>query len=155
VRGWVWRESSAIGFGTSDRPDVTELPGLTSDPIYTADRRGGILISSGPKRMSERVLNPSSRHPTARRDRDRSRTFTLFRSGEDRFKPVEPYPSRHSVAHPEMPRWRVAWPEVSPSFRRSWVRSDRVRATRSRGGAGRTYTAGGTVAGRKQTDGPS
>jgi hypothetical protein len=33
---------------TSDRPSVTELPGLTSDPICTADRRGGILISFGP-----------------------------------------------------------------------------------------------------------
>jgi len=130
VRGWVWRESSAIGFGTSDRPDVTELPGLTSDPIYTADRRGGILMSSGPKRTSERVLNPSSRHPPARRDRDRSRTFTSQLSGDDRFKPVEPYPSRHSVAHPRASRWRVAWPEVGPSSRRSWVRSGRVRATR-------------------------
>jgi hypothetical protein len=42
-----------------DRPSVTELPGLTSDPIYTADRRGGILISSGPNRRPVRVLNPS------------------------------------------------------------------------------------------------
>jgi hypothetical protein len=33
---------------TPDRPSVTELPGLTSDPICTADRRGGILISFGP-----------------------------------------------------------------------------------------------------------
>ena len=48
---------------TVDRPSVTELPGLTSDPIYTADRRGGILMSSGPVCRPERVLNPSSRPP--------------------------------------------------------------------------------------------
>ena len=46
----------------TDRPSVTELPGLTSDPIYTADRRGGILISFGPNRMSEKGINPSRRH---------------------------------------------------------------------------------------------
>jgi len=45
---------------TVRRSGVTELPGLTSDPIYTADRRGGILISFGPIRRPERVLNPSS-----------------------------------------------------------------------------------------------
>jgi hypothetical protein len=53
----------AIGFGNTavgvDRPSVTELPGLTSDPIYTADRRGGILISFGPTRRPVRDLNPS------------------------------------------------------------------------------------------------
>jgi hypothetical protein len=57
-----------IGIG---RPGVTELPGLTSDPIYTADRRGGILISSGPDCMPERVLNPSCRHPMVRDGRGR------------------------------------------------------------------------------------
>jgi hypothetical protein len=39
----------AFGIGRrrqSDRPSVTELPGLTSDPVLTADRRGGILTSS-------------------------------------------------------------------------------------------------------------
>jgi len=46
--------------GTPHRSGVTELPGLTSDPIYTADRRGGILISFGPIRRPDRVLNPSS-----------------------------------------------------------------------------------------------
>jgi hypothetical protein len=46
--------------GTLDnRPSVTELPELTSDPIYTADRRGGILISFGPDRMPLKDLNPS------------------------------------------------------------------------------------------------
>ena len=43
---------------TPDRPSVTELPGLTSDSIYTADRRGGILISFGPNRSPRRVINP-------------------------------------------------------------------------------------------------
>ena len=50
-----------------DRPSVTELPGLTSDPIYTADRRGGILISSGPNRRPLRVLNPSRWPPKSAR----------------------------------------------------------------------------------------
>ena len=40
------------------RPGVTELPGLTSDSIYTADRRGGILISFGPNRSPRWVINP-------------------------------------------------------------------------------------------------
>ena len=44
---------------TSDRPSVTELSGLTSDPILTADRRGGILISFGPHRTRFGVINPS------------------------------------------------------------------------------------------------
>ena len=48
-----------------DRPSVTELPGLTSDPIYTADRRGGILMSCGPDRRPFGVLNPSRRPPIA------------------------------------------------------------------------------------------
>jgi hypothetical protein len=43
----------------TDRPSVTELPGLTSDPIYTADRRGGILIHFGPNCTPRRVINPS------------------------------------------------------------------------------------------------
>ena len=37
-----------FAFGDPDRADrsgVTELPGLTSDSVLTADRRGGILIS--------------------------------------------------------------------------------------------------------------
>jgi hypothetical protein len=56
---WCYRRD---GFGTPlDRPGVTELPGLTSDPICTADRRGGILISSGPDCMPEGHLSPSSR----------------------------------------------------------------------------------------------
>ena len=42
----------------TDRPSVTELPGLTSDSICTADRRGGILISFGPNRSPRRVINP-------------------------------------------------------------------------------------------------
>ena len=40
-------------------PDVTELPGLTSDPILTADRRGGILISFGPYRTPRGRISPS------------------------------------------------------------------------------------------------
>ena len=44
----------------SSRPDVTEPPGLTSDPICTADRRGGILISFGPEWKPRRVINPSN-----------------------------------------------------------------------------------------------
>jgi len=45
--------------GTLDRSSVTELPGLTSDPIYTADRRGGILISFGRNRTLAEGINPS------------------------------------------------------------------------------------------------
>jgi len=43
------------------RSGVTELSGLPSDPICTADRRGGILISSGPNCSPGRVLSPSNR----------------------------------------------------------------------------------------------
>ena len=46
---------------TIDRPSVTELSRLTSDPILTADRRGGILISFGPDRMRFEGINPSNR----------------------------------------------------------------------------------------------
>ncbi len=49
-----------LGTPISYRSGVTELPGLTSDPIFTADRRGGILISFGPERRPYRVINPSS-----------------------------------------------------------------------------------------------
>ncbi|WP_230198771.1 hypothetical protein, partial [Halopiger djelfimassiliensis] len=41
-----------------DRSGVTELPRLTSDPICTADRRGGILISFGLTRTPSGVHNP-------------------------------------------------------------------------------------------------
>ena len=51
----AWSESGE----PTDRPDITGLPGLTSDPICTADRRGGILISFGPIRTPTRVINPS------------------------------------------------------------------------------------------------
>ena len=40
-------------------PGVTELSGLTSDPVLTADRRGGILISFGPHRTPFDGINPS------------------------------------------------------------------------------------------------
>lgn len=50
-----------------DRSGVTELSGLTSDPICTADRRGEILISFGRVRRPSGVLNPFG--PTARDDR--------------------------------------------------------------------------------------
>jgi hypothetical protein len=43
----------------TDRPSVTELPGLTSDPIYTADRRGGILIHFGPMCTPTGHISPS------------------------------------------------------------------------------------------------
>jgi hypothetical protein len=49
-----------LGTPISYRSGVTELPGLTSDPILAADRRGGILISFGPNRRPRRVINPSS-----------------------------------------------------------------------------------------------
>ena len=49
-----------LGTPISYRSGVTELPGLTSDPILAADRRGGILISFGPNRRPYRVINPSS-----------------------------------------------------------------------------------------------
>ena len=42
-------------------PGVTELPGLTSDPVLTADRRGGILISFGLHRTALEGINPSKR----------------------------------------------------------------------------------------------
>ena len=45
----VWCTHCVVDLGESvvDRPDLTELPGLTSDPICTADRRGEVLISFG------------------------------------------------------------------------------------------------------------
>src|SRR6056297_2096808 len=47
-------------FEDTRRPSVTELSGLTSDPILTADRRGGILMYSGPVRYLEAILKASS-----------------------------------------------------------------------------------------------
>ncbi|MDG5777925.1 hypothetical protein QA599_15835, partial [Haloarculaceae archaeon H-GB1-1] len=41
-----------VSSGHTRRPSITELPRLTSDPIYTADRRGGILIPS------DLIVNP-------------------------------------------------------------------------------------------------
>jgi hypothetical protein len=46
------------GDRSTDRSDVTELSGLTSDPVCTADRSRGILIFSGPVRKPPRGLNP-------------------------------------------------------------------------------------------------
>jgi len=63
--GEGWREHTKMvcflcyrRSATSDRPSVTELPRLTSDFIYTADRRGEILISFGPNRIPRWVINP-------------------------------------------------------------------------------------------------
>ena len=161
-----------------DRPGVTELPGLTSDPIYTADRRGGILISFGPTRKPERVLNPSSRLLSVRTGRVnppdrtafafRSKCLGILKRNERRFWPGErvgpttfatqsrslvvlsPSNRRRHVTrlHTELgpsvsagdragargtvpSSETVAWPEVGRSSRRSWARSDRMRATRS------------------------
>ncbi len=47
-------------FEDTRRPSVTELSGLTSDPILTADRRGGILIYSGPVCSLEAFIKASS-----------------------------------------------------------------------------------------------
>jgi len=55
--------SYRIAFDDTRRPSVTELPGLTSDPICTADRRGGILISFGPERRSSGIYNPFDLRP--------------------------------------------------------------------------------------------
>ena len=54
-----------------NRSDVTELPGLTSDLICAADRRGEILIPSDLIVGGERGINPSTsvRGPA---ERDRS-----------------------------------------------------------------------------------
>ena len=58
------RLCSPIGFAfvtPRTEPGVTELPGLTSDPVLTADRRGGILISFGLPRTSLEGINPPKR----------------------------------------------------------------------------------------------
>jgi hypothetical protein len=47
-------------FGDPNRSGGTELPRLTSDPVCTADRRGGILIPSGPHRTPRWIINPSN-----------------------------------------------------------------------------------------------
>jgi hypothetical protein len=57
--GEVWRDVHVRCYEPVDRPGSTELPGLTSDPICTADRRGGILISFGPYRTTLKGINPS------------------------------------------------------------------------------------------------
>ena len=65
------RVCSPIGFAfvtPRTEPGVTELPGLTSDPVLTADRRGGILISFGPHRTPLEGINPSKRRPRERAD---------------------------------------------------------------------------------------
>ena len=48
----------------ADRSGVTELPRLTSDPICTEDRRGGILISFGRNRRPSGVHNPFGCDPS-------------------------------------------------------------------------------------------
>jgi len=72
-----------MAFDDTRRPSVTELPGLTSDPICTADRRGGILISSGPDCFPGRVINPS------RRERDRGGPLlrSVLQAGRSRLRP--------------------------------------------------------------------
>lgn len=58
------RLCSPIGFAfvtPRTEPGVTELSGLTSDPVLTADRRGGILISFGSLRTPFEGINPSKR----------------------------------------------------------------------------------------------
>jgi hypothetical protein len=70
----VWRERVPRGHSSPNiawsefgddhpigRTGVTELPRLTSDPVCTADRRGGILISFGPQCTTLWDLNPPER----------------------------------------------------------------------------------------------
>ena len=54
-----WRVS--VGHNERGQPDITKPSRLTSDPICTADRRGGILISFGPVRKPRWALSPSKR----------------------------------------------------------------------------------------------
>jgi hypothetical protein len=143
-------------FGTPvDRPSVTEPPELTSDPICTADRRGGILISSGPNRTTTRVLNPSSSptgsdgrswHPaTASQPRRapsaRPRHVAFELNGRMDLSPSKNpgYVMRlHNTPGTTTARWLLAcspehfaWPEVGGSSRAVCVRSGRMRATRA------------------------
>jgi hypothetical protein len=73
---------------SADRPGGTELPGLTSDPILTADRRGGILISSGPEHCPRWVINPSNR------DERRPAAFAFASECPVTLKGVGPGPPR-------------------------------------------------------------
>jgi hypothetical protein len=71
VLGGNTRVCSPIGFAfvtPRTEPGVTELSGLTSDSVLTADRRGGILISFGPHRTPLKGINPSKRRPHERAD---------------------------------------------------------------------------------------
>ena len=72
-----------------DRSGVTELPRLTSDPICTADRRGGILISFGPNRKPSGIHNPFGLRVGPRR-RTESNGPSITRS-------LQPYPN--SLVH--------------------------------------------------------
>ena len=124
--------------GTLRRSGVTELPGLTSDPIYTADRRGGILISFGSYSRPERVLNPSSQPdvdparpaaPTGPRLHPKGR-------GRENLSPSKLSPLRHAVSQCLLPMEKLLRgrrPAVHPARVRS-VEPDESRAVRRKTG---------------------
>ena len=76
-----WRVS--VGHNERGQPDITKPSRLTSDPICTADRRGGILISSGPVHKLRRALSPSKRvRPRWWKPSGRCRTRIRCRRGK-------------------------------------------------------------------------
>lgn len=101
---------STFDDSTRDRAGVTELSRLTSDPICTADRRGGILISFGRIPTLGRVLNPFERRVRAdgaNRPRRTSFAFTSEPSytlkGVGSLPRRKPQPAGHCAIIAERP----------------------------------------------------
>lgn len=93
----------------ADRSSVTELSRLTSDPILTADRRGGILISFGLNHTPSGVQNPFGPRPSdpARRPYRPPATCSL-RSHPNR--PIHIRPSDHTHAENHTPAPASTYP---------------------------------------------
>ncbi len=100
-------------FEDTRRPSVTELSRLTSDPILTADRRGGILIYFGRERWLEAFLKASSWSRTALRRVHFGRVSSV---------PNRPCVPRYPLTLMWAPR-ELAWPGVVDP-RRVRIKSD-------------------------------
>ncbi len=100
------------------RPDFTKPSGLTSDPIYTADRRGGILITFGPQCNRRRVLNPSKGDPSRRAPAHRTYPMPHPRGRPRRARPRPAIErARHGCAGHRTHTTRIAGPYLRASNR--------------------------------------
>ena len=104
----------------TDRLGVTELSRLTSDPILTADRRGGILISFGRNSTLRRVLNPFEAHVRSARCPHRAEfafafhpSSRMYLRASDRFHARIDIRRDHRTRNPMPPVYIRALPSVA------------------------------------------